>query len=220
MWFWCAAFVWRGNFSKFQKSQSDERSAVISQKSFNMKKLFFCLFTFSLLTVSLQAQKYFTRNGEIDFQSETPLEKIEAKNKSVTAVLDIESGRVEFAALIKAFEFEKALMQEHFNENYMESSQFPKAVFKGQLIDFDAKQLTRDGNYTATVSGELTIHGETRPVSTEARFHVKDGRVAAVTEFSVLVADYKIEIPAVVRDNIAKEVLINVKVDLEELKKG
>ena len=185
-----------------------------------MKKLFFCLFTFSILTVSLQAQKYFTRNGEIDFQSETPLEKIEAKNKSVTAVLDIESGRVEFAALIKAFEFEKALMQEHFNENYMESSQFPKAVFKGQLTDFDARQLTHDGNYTATVSGELTMHGETRPVSTEARFHVKDGRVAAVTEFSVLVADYKIEIPAVVRDNIAKEVLINVKVDLEELKKG
>lgn len=183
-----------------------------------MKRLLICLTTLVLFALNAQAQKYFTRNGEIAFLSTTPLENIEATNGSVTAVLDTESGRVEFAALIKAFEFKKALMQEHFNENYMESSKYPKATFKGQLVDFDASQLSKPGTYTAKVSGDLTMHGVTQPVTTTAIFEVANGSITASTEFNVLVADYKIEIPAVVRDNIAKEVTIRVSTQLEVLK--
>ena len=98
-----------------------------------MQKFFFLLATILLLGGTVNAQKYFTREGKVTFISEAPIEKIEAVNQSATAVLDTESNRIEFAILIKAFQFEKALMQEHFNENYMESSTFPKATFKGQI---------------------------------------------------------------------------------------
>ena len=184
-----------------------------------MKKIILSLTVVLCLATSVQAQKYFTRAAHISFYSDAPTEKIEAHNNSVTAITDTETGRVEFAALIKAFEFEKALMQEHFNENYMESSEYPKAVFKGKFTDFDAKKLNTDGNYTARVEGELTMHGVTNPVTTEAAFTVKNGTVSATAAFKVLVADYKIEIPTVVRDNIAKEVEIQVKAEMTEFGK-
>ena len=92
------------------------------------KNLFFLLLA-TLFCLNLSAQKFFTREGKISFYSDAPMEKIEAHNQQATSVIDIESGRMEFAVLIKAFQFEKALMQEHFNENYMESSKYPKATF-------------------------------------------------------------------------------------------
>ena len=100
-------------------------------------KFRFQFFILLVALVSFQsgiAQKYFTRNGNISFHSDTPMEKIEGHNKNSTAVIDAESGKLEFAVLIKAFHFEKALMEEHFNENYMESNKFPKASFKGQIL--------------------------------------------------------------------------------------
>lgn len=175
-----------------------------------------CILTFA--AVSVNAQKYFTREGKIDFYSDAPMEKIEASNNTVTCVVDAESGKMEFAVLIKAFQFEKALMQEHFNENYMESSKFPKATFKGQINNLAAINFSKDGEYPAKISGELTIHGVAQPVETEGTFTVKDGKIAAVSTFEIAVADYKIEIPAVVRDNIAKMVRIDVDLHLQELK--
>lgn len=184
-----------------------------------MKKLFFIATLLAFANI-VTAQKYFTRSGKITFSSDAPLEKIEAENSSATSVIDIESGKMEFAVLIKAFQFEKALMQEHFNENYMESSKFPKATFKGQIQNLEAINFDADGTYKANVKGDMTIHGVTKNIDTQGTFTVKDGKIFAASTFSVLVADYEIKIPNVVKDNIAKEVAIDVTLTYQELKKG
>ena len=147
------------------------------------------------------------------------MEKIEAKNSTATCILDTESGRIEFAVLIKAFQFEKALMQEHFNENYMESDKFPKSTFKGNIENISAINFQKDGSYQTKVKGELTIHGVTKEIESEGTFTVKEGKINAISAFQVQVADYKIEIPSVVKDNIAKTVAIDVQLDLQEFKK-
>ena len=167
---------------------------------------------------SIHAQKYFTRTGNIVFSSDAPLEKIEASNQKATSVLDVATGKMEFAILIKAFQFEKALMQEHFNENYMESDKHPKAKFKGEIVDVSIVDFTTDGSYPVKVKGNLTIHGATNEVETDGTIVIKDGKISAASTFEVAVADYNIEIPKVVRDNIAKIVSITVNVDYELFK--
>lgn len=166
---------------------------------------------------NLSAQKYFTRNGELSFYSEAPLEKIEAHNKTATCVLDTSTGRLEMAGLIKAFQFEKALMQEHFNENYMESHKYPKAVFKGEVLNMGEIDLSKVGKYDVVVKGDLTLHGTTQPLTAKATLAVKDGHILGTSSFDVQVADYQIEIPSIVRDKIAKVVRISVRADLKPL---
>ena len=164
---------------------------------------------------TVDAQKYFTRNGKISFYSETPMETIEALNSSAVSVVDTENGKMEFAVLIKGFQFEKALMQEHFNENYMESGEFPKAIFKGQITNMDSIDFSTPGTYTVNISGELTIHGVTQNHETEATFEVKKDGIIGKAKFNLDVAAYHIEIPAVVRDNIAKSVEVTVEMNYE-----
>ncbi|MCB0707561.1 MAG: YceI family protein [Saprospiraceae bacterium] len=167
---------------------------------------------------SVDAQRYFTREAKIDFISDAPMEQIEAHNSSATTVLDISNGQLEFAVLIKAFLFEKALMQEHFNENYMESDKFPKANFKGNIQNPEAVKWGVDGTYPIEVSGKMTIHGVTRDVTAPGTIVISGGAVSASSSFAIAVADYDIEIPSVVREKIAKEVAINVNVNFQELK--
>lgn len=169
---------------------------------------------------STQAQKYFTRDGNISFFSDAPLEKIEAHNSKATSVLDVASGKMEFAVLIKAFQFEKALMQEHFNENYLESDKYPKSTFKGEITNIKSVDFSKDGEYEVNVKGDLTIHGETKAIEAPGKIIVKNGNVTANSSFEVAVADFNISVPAVVRDNIAKIVRIDVSVNYEELNKG
>ena len=185
-----------------------------------MKQLKFLVFVSVLFfSNSIHAQKYFTRTGNIVFSSEAPMEKIEASNQKATSVLDAATGNMEFAVLIKAFQFEKALMQEHFNENYMESDKHPKALFKGGIADISKVDFSKDGTYAVKVKGDLTIHGETKEVETNGTIVIKDGNISASSTFTVEVADYKIEIPKVVRENIAKIVTITVNIDYELFKK-
>lgn len=164
------------------------------------------------------AQKYFTRDGKISFYSDAPLEKIEANNSKVSSVIDTENGDMEFAVLIKSFYFEKALMQEHFNENYLESNIYPKATFKGSILNIDEIDFATDGTYSAKVAGDLTIHGVTNPLETTGEIIVKGGIIHASSKFDVTVADYKIEIPKVVRDNIAKVVEVSVDIAYKPLR--
>lgn len=167
-----------------------------------------------------QAQtKYFTKQGKISFYSETPMEKIEAHNSRVTSVLDAESGKIEFMALIKAFEFEKALMQEHFNENYMESSKYPKASFKGTITDMKSVDLKKDGTYNVEVKGDLTIHGVTKNITEKATIKVKGGVISAETTFNVALKDYNIKIPTVVNNKIAEVIQVKVNIPNYELLK-
>ena len=154
--------------------------------------------------------KFYTKTGKITFFSSAPLEDIEATNKSVVALLDSKTGDVQFSVLMKGFEFKKALMQEHFNEIYIESDKYPKSEFKGQVTNNSAVNYTTDGTYPATVKGTLTIHGVTKDVETSGTITVKEGKIRANTVFNVTLADYNITIPKIHKDNISKTIKITV----------
>lgn len=169
--------------------------------------------------VGFAQDKYFTRNANITFFSSTPVEDIKADNYSATAVLDAKTGAFEFSVLMKSFNFKKALMQEHFNENYVESSKFPKSVFKGTVDNIGEVDFTKDGEYPVTVSGEITLHGVTKKITTEGVLTVSGENVNSNAVFSLSPEDFDIEIPSVVRDKIAKEIEVTVSAELEPLKK-
>lgn len=166
-----------------------------------------------------KAQKYITKTGFISFFSHTPVEDIKAENNQVASIIDMQTGEVVFNVLIKSFVFEKALMQEHFNENYMESDKFPKASFKGKIENLSAIVTSRNGKYPATVSGDITIHGVTCPLKSTGDIEVKDGKILFVSNFKVLPSEFNIEIPSVVADKIAKEIAVTVRGTYEPMQK-
>lgn len=182
-----------------------------------MKRLLITLLLVQGFLAAVQAQKYYTRNGNVSFYSDAPLEDIEAHNNSAVSIWDTENGKIEFAVLIKAFQFEKALMQEHFNENYLESDQYPKGIFRGEMVDWNPAVLLKEGKHEVQVEGELTIHGVTRELATTGFITVQNGQLGTRAEFTIEVADYEIEIPAVVREKIAKEVKIVTDFSYEPL---
>lgn len=157
-----------------------------------------------------------TQNGVISFFSSTPVEDIEAVNNQVSSILNTENGEIAAVLLMKAFNFEKALMQEHFNEKYVESDKFPKAIFKGQLSDFETLQLSEDSKQVRIV-GELTIHGVTNSIEVNGTISQKGSSIELFTEFEVAVADYDIKIPGAVRDNIADTIKVTVKFNLDKV---
>ena len=182
-----------------------------------MKKITLILTGILLITVNLYAQEYMTRSGYIWFYSSTPVEDIKAHNRQVACIMDTETGEVAVTLLMKSFEFKKALMQEHFNENYVESDKFPKASFEGKVKDLSAVDFSADKTYEVPVSGDLTIHGVTNTIETTV--NLKSGENAAIraeTMFIVKPADYDIEIPKVVRENIAREIEVHVDLELKK----
>jgi len=185
-----------------------------------MKKqlLIICILLINSSIVFSQG-KYFTRTGKINFFSETPMENIDAENNQVSSILDTESGDLVLSAQMVGFEFEKALMQEHFNENYVESEKFPKATFKGQIIDFDLTMLSDGNEKEVIVEGELSIHGVSNKISTKGTIQKTDDKIAAQAEFMVKVKDYDIKIPKAVVENIAESILVTVNVNLEPYNK-
>ena len=146
------------------------------------------------------------------------MEDIEAKNKTVAAVLDIKTGALQFSVLMKSFEFEKALMQEHFNENYVESDKFPKADFKGSVTNNSSVNYSKDGTYNTIVKGKLTIHGVTREVEAPGTIKIEGGKIDASSVFNVLLSDFNVSIPSVVKDKISNSIKINVDCRLEALR--
>lgn len=166
------------------------------------------------------AQKYFTKNGTIGFDATAAgsPENITADNRTVTCVIDAASGNIQFKASMKAFTFERALMQEHFNENYVESDKYPEAIFKGTISNPAAVSYDKDGSYPVTVKGKLTMHNETRDVEASGKITVSKGKVSATANFSVLLSDYKVNVPALVSDKVAKTAKITVNCGLEPLK--
>ncbi len=163
---------------------------------------------------SVYAQKYYTRDGTVRFFSETPLEAIEASNNKLSCVFDLESGKLQLAVLIKAFHFKRALMEEHFNENYMESDKYPKAGFSGRVLSTDASVLLSGEELELIVEGDLTMHGVTNPVQTKAIFVFRDNKLKATTSFILSPEDYDIKIPGIVRDKIAKNIEVHIDLDL------
>jgi hypothetical protein len=183
--------------------------------SYKMTKSVFALsllFSLSILFVKAQS-KFIDKTTEISFHSHTPLEDIDATTSSALSILDQSTGDFSFAVLIKSFTFKKALMQVHFNENYIESETYPKSTFKGKIKNLSEVNFQTDGNYPVTVTGNLTIHGVTKEVTVNGIIKISGGKISATSEFSVVPQDYKIEIPGVVRDKIAKEIKISIKAD-------
>lgn len=154
---------------------------------------------------------YMTRNGKISFFSRTPMENIDAVNNEVLGVIDLKKGELAFAVLIKGFHFERALMEEHFNENYMESTKFPKATFNGSFKNLPTIDLKKDGSYPVQVEGDLIIHGTTKKTSMSGELIVKDGKLSSQSSFKLIPKDFKIDIPSVVAEKIAEAIDVTVE---------
>ncbi|HUR30903.1 MAG TPA: YceI family protein [Saprospiraceae bacterium] len=176
------------------------------------------LFIFILSASLVDAQKYFSKTGSIYFLSEAPIEKIEANNGNAYVVYDASSGSMEWSVLIKGFKFAKAMMQQHFNENYMDSDKYPKATFKGKVISPSGINFSKDGKYNVDVSGDLTIHGVTKPFRGPGHVTIKEDKRTMDASFVVTIDEFAIQVPKVVRENIAKTVKVSVHADLQSLK--
>lgn len=166
-------------------------------------------------TSQLFAQKYMTRSGHIWFHSEAPLETIEAHNYQATSIIDSETGEVAFSLLIKGFQFEKALMQEHFNEKYLHSDKHPRSTYEGKITNISKVNLNKPGVHEVELEGNLTIHGVTKAVKTTATIENKDGKLYGKAKFPVAVKDYDISIPSMMARNIAEVVDVTVDVVYE-----
>ncbi|PZD77894.1 YceI family protein [Mesonia sp. K7] len=177
-----------------------------------MKKLTLLL-SFILTTTFLQAQKYYTKEGFVGFEASVPsFEEVKAKNNSATAILNTENG--EFAALVfvNGFRFKNALMEEHFNENYAESSKYPKATFKGNISNFSPEE---DKNYS--LKGSLTFHGETKEFNNvPVQVTYRDGKYFLKGKFMTKASDFNIDIPSVVKSKIAEDIEVGFSFELEK----
>ena len=135
--------------------------------------------------------RYIDRGGYASFFSSAPMEDIKAESEQVVSILDVKEGKIVATMLMRSFNFRKALMQEHFNENYVESSKYPKASFTGNVTNMDEIDLKKDGKYTLDVKGQITLHGVTRPLELKAEAVVANGSLQARAVFPLTVKDFK-----------------------------
>jgi len=181
-----------------------------------IKYLMLILVTCIVITAQAIAQKYYTKNGNISFFSKTNIENISSDNNQVMSVLNTQNGELQFSLLIKNFHFKKSLMEEHFNENYLESDKYPKATFKGSIVDMSKVNFATDGSYKVMVAGDLTMHGITQKISTAATVTIKGEKIIATSVFIVKPASYNINIPKVVRNNIAETIEVSVNCNYDQ----
>ena len=178
------------------------------------KAMLLSLFILNLALAN--GQLYTTRNGFIGFYSKTPLEDIKAENKQVYSVIDTGKKMLAFNLLVKGFSFNKKLMQDHFNENYIESDKYPNARFSGNYTgDIDP---LKNGVYKVEVQGDLTLHGVTKALNVPATIEVKDGKLLGVSDFKLTPQDYNIKIPSLVREKIAEQIDVHVSVNCNAIK--
>ena len=154
-----------------------------------------------------------TKAGQVRFEASSPIEDIEATNTTTAAVLNLTTTQLAFAVPVAGFKFKRTLMQVHFNENYLESEKYPLATFKGRFAGSSPAELAAPGPHLVQVTGELAIHGVTRTITTPATLELRGGRLLARTQLDVAPADYNIDIPLLVRSQIAK--VAHVRVDLD-----
>lgn len=178
----------------------------------------FSFFAALLLSFSVHAQLYKGKESSVSFFSKSPLEDIEALNKSsVVTVFKSTTGDFQSEVVIKGFMFAKPLMQEHFNENYMESDKFPSAKFVAKLVE--SVDVSKDGELDVTAKGKMTIHGVTKDVEIKGKLSVKGGLVIIEAKFPVKIADYNIKVPSLYVKNIAEVVDVTIKSTMEPFTK-
>lgn len=157
----------------------------------------------------LPAQKFILSEGSVQFYSEAALEDIKAINKKASGLFNVETGEVAFILPVNQFQFEKKLMQEHFNEKYMESDKFPKASFTGKIHEFDIRKI---GEQMVAAKGQLTLHGVTQPLEVKGTAQKQGDIITLRAVFMVRVEDYKVKIPQLMWQNIAEQVEVTVDV--------
>jgi hypothetical protein len=182
------------------------------KKKGGLRNKIIVLVTLALISyTAAYSQLYTTRTGFVGFYSKTSMEDIRAENNQVFAVIDAGKKNLAFGLLLKGFVFTKELMQEHFNENYVESDKYPKASFNGAYTG--DVTLNKDGVYKVVVKGNLTLHNTTKPIESPATLEVKGGKLLGQATFKVKPEDFNISIPSLVRDKISQEMTVNVKID-------
>ncbi len=177
----------------------------------------FAAFIFS--SFNTVTQKYITKTGTIEIFSQTPVFTIEGTNRKVASILNTETGEIVVSTLVRSFKFKEALVEEHFNENYMHSEKFPKAVFKGKITNFKEIDFTKNGKNSFVIEGKLTIHGETIYIKEDGMMNIKDGNISANTEFSISLKKYKIEIEKAYKDAIKDDILLKIHFDYKPYNK-
>ena len=157
------------------------------------------------------SQKMMTRSGEIKFDATVPgaMDPVIGTSTTVSSIFDKASGELVVQGLVKSFKFKSPLMEEHFNENYMESDKLPKTSFKGKIVGYDGKT----GSYE--VDGDLTIHGVTNKVKTKVTVSNASGKLGVAGTFTVKLSDYKLEVPAMAKKTLAETAKISIKLELE-----
>jgi len=167
------------------------------------------IFLLAWLSFSQTGQDiYICKNAKINIYSSAPVEDIEANSSNVVSVYNATTGEIEFSVLIRTLHFEKALMEEHFNEDYMESDKYPKATFKGVMEQ--KPDLTKDGEYPVKVTGDFEVHGVKQTRTINGNVKVSGNTVTMTSEFMVKCADHHIVIPQVVFHNIAESIRVRV----------
>ena len=181
-------------------------------------KKIFLVAIMSLGSMMMKAQIYMGKTCDISFFSKGPIEDIYAINKSTKPILNTSTQEVAIKITIKAFVFDDKLMEEHFNEKYLESDKYPYAIFSGKINEKIA-DFKKDGTYKVTVTGKLTMHGVEKDITINAVATIKDAVISFETKFFIALKDYKIEVPSLVAQNIAEQVEVTVKGALAEYKK-
>lgn len=180
-----------------------------------MKNNIIMLLIFLVSNQLFSQERYLTKEGYISFFSHSLVEDIRANNYQVLSVIDKKTGEIVIQLLMKSFMFKKALMQEHFNQSYVESYKYPKATFKGFIINFNEQD---NQNTTFEIKGILSIHGKEKEISTIANVQILKDQINLSGHFMVEVADFDINIPIVVRNNIAKTIKITFDLQHKQYK--
>ncbi len=184
-----------------------------------MKMKYILLVVFSCSLLSVSAQKYITKTGSIEIFSETPLFTIEGINKKVASILNTETGEIVASTLIRSFKFEEALVEEHFNENYLEPHKFPKSIFKGKITDYKSVDFSKDGKYNIMIEGKLTIHGVTNYIKEKGTLTIKGGNILAKSDFPVSLKAYGVKIEPAYKKSIKDEILLKIHFDYKPYNK-
>lgn len=182
-----------------------------------MKKTILMIVAILALNSAVAQDKYFTKSGLINFEATVPaFEEIKSENNSVTAILNTETHEIAVLALMKAFRFKVALMEEHFNENYVESDRYSKATFKGNLESFNFSDLSETPK-KFELTGTLNMHNKDKEIKSIALVSLKNNVIRLTTEFKVKPEDFDIKIPGIVQEKIAKEINVNVTLNLQKM---
>ncbi len=174
-----------------------------------MKKLFLIVALSTIHSTVLFSQDvYSTSKAKVSFSSKTPIEDIDGTTNSAATVLNVKTKQVVFKIQNTSFQFKEKLMQEHFNENYIESEKFPVSNFNGKIIGDE--DYTKKGDYDIVINGILDMHGKKKEYKVPGKL-VNDGNnIKLIIDFKVRLVDHNIEVPSIVFTKIAE--VLNVKV--------